>query len=68
MANKLTWTLESSLLKCPLGLAKHFFGLYGAIQIKLLCHSVQTYFEDASFLPSNFFNGVSKNLGVIYTQ
>lgn len=44
------------------------FCLHGAIQIKLPCHSVQTYFEDASFLPSDLFNGVSKNLGVIYTQ
>lgn len=27
-----------------------------------------THLEDASFLPSNLFNGVSENLSVVYTQ
>lgn len=29
---------------------------------------LQTYLKDASFLPGNLFNRVSKNLSVVYSQ
>lgn len=72
------WDEFKSTNKWPLSnissliyLINSFFCLIHAIFTITMTHYCRvqpTHFEDASFLPGDLFNAVSKNLSVVYTQ